>query len=166
MTINMSDQHRLAIPSLKHDLKIVIESNNYFIQALLRNESIWKIDQTTFDSFFPPSPCLSVIKRQLHYQNHRWGIWGPVDFSQLSTEFETLWCFCTFCSKACLQVSRFHNTSGCLSKPSEISVLIRVVFKGKIRAWQILLHPPATHFTADLQCVLCCSYKKVTSFSW
>lgn len=52
-----------------------------------------------------------------------------------------LFTFLHFCSNACLQLSWFHNTCSCLSKASEISVLIKVVFKGKIRALQI----PVTH---------------------
>ena len=127
LTINVSDQHCLAIASLKHDPKIVPESQQLLHTGPARNGSIWNIDQNYFWFFsfhFPPVSTTSLSKMQMRFLRPGWFLNSPQNSRPCNV-------FCTFCSNACLQVSRFHNTSGCLSEPSEISVLIRVVFKGK-----------------------------------
>lgn len=146
----MFDQHRLSIASLKHDPKIVTTRlNNPF-----RKEWKEKLIKKTFDSFFLLRfSCLSVIKRHLHYHKH--------DFSALHSIGDFV-IFSHFFFKRLFMRLQFYNTSGCLYKLSEIPVLIRAVFKGKIRACQILLNPPATRFTLIYNMsVLCCSYKKI-----
>lgn len=164
LTINASDQHRLAIASLKHDLKIVAESRQLFHAGPARK---WKhlkywlkkmllIPLSPFPLSRRNKETSSLSKTQMRFLRPGW-------FSQALRRIETLWCFSYFffvLFKRLFTRLRLHNTSGCLSKPSEISVLIRVVFKGKIRARQILLNPPATHFTAIYNAARCVAQKR------
>lgn len=109
--------------------------------------------------------CLSVVKDNFCIKHGR-GFQGPVDFSSLH-RIQDLVLLLHFLFKRLFTHLQFHNTSGCLSQPSEISVLIRAAFKGKIRAQQIRLNPPVTHFTAIYNVTCFCDIKtKVPVLLW
>lgn len=150
LTINRSDPRSLVSVSLKHDLKI--ECKQLLLTGPAKTEAFETVIKSTFD--FSPFVLFfswhNGVKTSLS-KNHRW-VLRPSWILNSSQ-------FCTFVQK--LVYTSQHSTVPRVVYSSHLKSLdlIRVVFKGKIRDWQILLNPLARHFTAIYNSVSLCLKK-------